>query len=177
MAQCLGAGLQIKGSLLTTGGVPAKMETKVETLCVLTQKDTNNQSKTNKQPKPQKIKLHETPTTKELKKKSTRTTRQVREWTIGADSEKPWQHSRPWGWGWLPSWVGCVGGADLRGKLSWLWAMAGVAAVGDTPSLTWEFLEKCARDEQVSCTVPSLAPPPQAELQHSKESCPAWVHT
>ena len=52
-----------------------------------------------------------------------------------------------------------------------------VAVVGETPSLTQEFLEKCARDEQVSCIVPSLAPPPEAAPQHSKEVCPAWVNT
>ena len=37
----------------------------------------------------QKIKLHGTPTTKELKKKSTRTTRLVRQQTMQAYSEKP----------------------------------------------------------------------------------------
>ena len=31
--------------------------------------------------------------------------------------------------------------------------------VGDTPSLTQESVGKCARAEQRSCTVPSLAPP------------------
>ena len=40
-----------------------------------------------------------------------------------------------------------------------------VAVVGETPSLTRKFIEKWARDEQESLTVPSLAPPPQAVLQ------------
>ena len=37
----------------------------------------------------------------------------------------------------------------------------GVATVGETPSLQESLLESGARDEQVSSTVPSLAPPPQ----------------
>ena len=51
--------------------------------------------------------------------------------------------------------------------------MVGVAVVGETPSLTGESVGKWGRDEQVSCIVPSLAPPPQAATQHSKEVCPA----
>ena len=56
--------------------------------------------------------------------------------------------------------------------------------VGETPSLTQEFVGKLARAELASCIgkllswqVPSLAPPPQAVPQHSKESCPALVNT
>ena len=37
-----------------------------------------------------------------------------------------------------------------------------VAKVGETPSLTREFIGKWARDKQVGCVIPSLAPPPQA---------------
>ena len=44
------------------------------------QKEDNNWSKINKQPEVPEIKLHGTPTTKELKKKSIRTTRSVRQW-------------------------------------------------------------------------------------------------
>ena len=44
-------------------------------------KSMNNQKR-------QKIKLHGTPTTKELKKKSIRTTRPIRHWTLWANSEK-----------------------------------------------------------------------------------------
>ena len=57
-----------------------------------------------------------------------------------------------------------------------LWTMA-VATVGETPSLTPECVEKWAIDEQGSCTVPSLAPPPQAAQQSSKEGCPALENT
>ena len=49
--------------------------------------------------KHQKIKLHGTLTTKELKKKSTRTTRLVRWQTLRADSEKSRRGGRPGGWG------------------------------------------------------------------------------
>ena len=63
----------------------------------------------------QKIKLHGTLTTKELKKKSTRTTRPVRWYTSQADSENPLGHGGPWGQGWLLSSVGCSGGADFKG--------------------------------------------------------------
>ena len=52
-----------------------------------------------------------------------------------------------------------------------------VAMVGETPSLTRVFIGKWARDEQVSSIVPSLAPPPQAVPQGSKEGCPALVNT
>ena len=47
----------------------------------------------------------------------------------------------------------------------------------ETPSLTKQFFGKWAGDKQGSCIVPSLAPPPQPALQHSKEGCPAWVST
>ena len=49
---------------------------------------TTNQKSINNQ-KHQKIKLHGIPTTKELKKKSTSTTRWVRQQTTWANSEKP----------------------------------------------------------------------------------------
>ena len=49
--------------------------------------------------------------------------------------------------------------------------------MGETLSLTQEFVEKCARDEQANCIVPSLAPHPQAAPPCSKEGCPAWVNT
>ena len=43
--------------------------------------------------------------------------------------------------------------------------MAGVTTVRETPGVTPESPEECARDEQVSHTLPSLAPPPQAVPQ------------
>ena len=49
--------------------------------------------------------------------------------------------------------------------------------MGETPRLTQEFIEKCARNKQESCTVPSLAPPRQAAPQRSKEGCPVQVNT
>ena len=52
---------------------------------------------------------------------------------------------------------------------NWLWTTA-VAVVGETPSLTQESVGKCARDEQASCIVPSLAPPPQK----AKKVALAW---
>ena len=36
-------------------------------------------------------------------------------------------------------------------------------------------LESGARAKQASCTLPSLAPPPQAALQHSKVALPWWI--
>ena len=52
-----------------------------------------------------------------------------------------------------------------------------VASVGETASHTREFVGKWARDKQANCIVPSLAPPPQAAPQCSKEGCPALVNT
>ena len=37
--------------------------------------------------------------------------------------------------------------------------------------------QESTRDEQGSCTLPSLAPPPQSVLQRSKEVCLALVNT
>ena len=71
--------------------------------------------------------------------------------------------------------LGCRGQADLRGNR--LRVDDAIATLGETPSLTQESVRKCARDQQVSCIVPSLAPPPQAVPQHSKEGCPARVNT
>ena len=48
-----------------------------------------------------------------------------------------------------------------------------VPAVGDTPSLTRESIGKCARAEQVSRTVPPLAPPTgSAPAQQRGLPCP-----
>ena len=57
-----------------------------------------------------------------------------------------------------------------------LWTAA-VAAVGETPSLTRECLEKWSRAEQVNCIVPSLVPIPQAAPQRNKDGSPAQVNT
>ena len=55
--------------------------------------------------------------------------------------------------------------------------MIGVAVVEEAPSLTQESVEKCTREEQVSHTIPSLAPPQQAVPQLTKQGCPAGVIT
>ena len=91
----------------------------------------------------QNIKLHGTTTTKELKKKSTRT-RPVGRWmernrgrprTQEELSEKPRRGSWPCGRGWLPQ--GSQDWLSRKLRLSSLWNT--VAAVEETPSLTWEF--------------------------------------
>ena len=58
---------------------------------------------------------------------------------------------------------------------SGLWTVE-VVAVGETLSLTGEFVEKWARDKQASCIVPSMAPPGQTVWQHSKEGCSVQGH-
>ena len=72
--------------------------------CTTNRRITTNLKSINNQ-KCQKIKLHGTLTTKELKKKSTRATRPVRWWTTQADSEK------------LGHLVGLGGRGWLNGKL------------------------------------------------------------
>ena len=75
---------------------------------------------------------------------------------------------------WQTRWAGLSSGETET--QSWLWTTA-VVVVGETPSLMQESAGKCATDKQVNHTVPSLAPPPQAAPQHSKEGCPTWVNT
>ena len=65
----------------------------------------------------QNIKLHETLTTKELKKKSTRITRPVRQWTRRADSEKLGAGGGSWGWGWPLRGSLLQGRSRLTGRL------------------------------------------------------------
>ena len=118
--------------------------------------------------KHQKIKLHGTLTTKELKKKSNRTTRAVRLWTTWAGLAQK-NHGEV---------------ASCKGKAGWRrnWASELTVVYGSCPSgrntqSHTRSIGKCTKDEQVSCIVPSLAPPPQAVPQHSKEGCPAPVDT
>ena len=89
----------------------------------------------------QKIKLYKTLTTKELKKKSTRTIRLVR------------THSEAGQVGLAEQELGLRADCGLRRELL-RWEK--------TPRLTWESIGKWAIDEEGSCIVPSLAPPPQA---------------
>ena len=117
--------------------------------CTTKRRITTNLKSINNQ-KHQKIKLHGTLTTKELKKQSTRTTRPVRQWMERTQCKV----------------VDHAGRADL--KENWdseLTVDYGGCTVGKTPSLTPEFLGKWVRDEQGSCIVSSLAPPPQAAQQ------------
>ena len=107
--------------------------------CTIRRRITTNLKSVNQ--KCQKIKLHGTPTTKELKKKSARTTRLVRIPMV-----------RPRRWGWLK--------AKLRLRADCgLWQ--GLPQWGKLPVSHESSLESGARDEQGSCTVPSLARSPQ----------------
>ena len=107
--------------------------------------------------KHQKIKLHGTLTTKELKKQSTRTTRPIRTHGEAGLTEQETETQR------------------------WLWTMVGVAMVGETPSHTQEYqnsLESGARAKQASCIAPSLALPPQIVPQCSsarRVALPWWI--
>ena len=82
--------------------------------CITKRKTTINLKSVNNQ-KHQKIKLHRTPTTKELKKKSTRTTRPVRRQDRPADSEKPQPHLDTGDWAGCPAQQAVLGGAGVRG--------------------------------------------------------------
>ena len=124
--------------------------------------------------KHQKIKLHGTLTTKELKKKINQNNQAGKAVDCMGQLRKTVATWQPSEWSWLPSDRLC-GRGWRKGKTetqNWLWTMVGVAIVGDTPSLTREFVEKCVRDEQASCTVPSLAPPPQAA---KRVALPRWI--
>ena len=90
----------------------------------------------------QKIKLHGNPTTEELKKKSTRTTRPVRLQSTPASLEKPRGTGR----------AGLTEGETETQR--WLWATA-VATVGETPSFT-QSVGKCATNLHCSLSGPSL---------------------
>ena len=113
--------------------------------CTTKRRITNNLKSINKQ-KVQKIKLHGNPTTKELKKQSTRTT----------TSKNTSGGSGPQGWGWLNKETETQSSRWTRGTV-----------VGETPSFIQEFIGKWARAEQVSFIVPSLG----LSLQCSKGGC------
>ena len=94
----------------------------------------------------QKIKLHRTPITKELKKWSTRATRTVRQ----AYGEKWRQGSGPHGQGGLNRKLRLRADCGLRRG----WPRR------EKPSLTQESTGKWAREEQVSCLFPLWPLPP-----------------
>ena len=121
----------------------------------------------------QKIKLHGTPTTKELKKQSTRPTRPVRTLGEAADYEggASWEKLREvvdhrGRAGWTGNWD-----SELSG-LQW-----GLSQWEKLPVSHESWLESTDRADKASCIVPSLAPPPQAVPKRSKEGCPALVNT
>ena len=112
--------------------------------CTTKRSITTNLKSINNQ-KCQKIKLHGTLTTKELKKNSIRTTRLVR---------------------WLTKRACWLRKTTVRQQTAWVRLAAlrqqtqAVAALGETPPLTLESVGKHAREEPVSYIVPSLAPSP-----------------
>ena len=112
----------------------------------------------------QKIKLHRTPITKELKKWSTRATRTVRQ----AYGENWRQGSGPHGQGGLNRKLRLRADCGLRLGLP-QWEKLPVSHEGS--------LESGARAKQASCIIPFLAPPPQTVPQCSKEGCLSWVNT
>ena len=86
-----------------------------------------------------------------------------------ADGEKLQQGGGPCRPGWL--------NGKLRNESTRLRADCGLWQLPQFLPVRQEFFGKCAREEQVSCIVPSPAPPPQAAPQCSKKGCPAQVNT
>ena len=80
------------------------------------------------------------------------------------DGENLLQGGRPWGQGWLNRKL------RLRADCGLQW---GLPRWEKLPVSRKSSLEGGARAKQVSCIVPSLAPPPQRAPQCSKEGCPA----
>ena len=146
----------------------------------------------------QKIKLHGTQTTKELKKKSPRTTRpESRQAGRLRKTSARQQRGRAGCWA-----LGLLGRGWFKGKtetLSWLWA--GVAAVGVTPNLTgdlesaletgrsaalfplWPLPHRqhwgTAQQGGLPCPGEYLRPRPLAtyQVRQDKEIWPKWKNT
>ena len=115
----------------------------------------------------QKIKLHGTPTIKELKKQSTRPTKPVGGRLANGRPKNPWQGSKPSGRGWQKGKLRLRADCGLQQGLQ-RWEKLPVSQEG--------LLESGTRAQQASCILPSLAPPSQTAPQHSKEGCPALVN-
>ena len=119
-------------------------------------KSMNNQKR-------QKIKLHGTPTTKELKRKSIRTTRRVRLQTVWANSEKPRWCSRPWGRDW-----------QLRGKLrlivGYSWGCCSESFSHSHIRVHWEVRYRQAGELHSSLSSPSTKG--SATVQQGQLPCP-----
>ena len=75
------------------------------------QKEDNNQSEINKQPKAPENQTAWNLNNQGIKEKIS----QKNKTGTRTDSEKPRRRGGPWGQGWLPSLAGFMGGADLRG--------------------------------------------------------------
>ena len=110
-----------------------------------------------------KIKLHGTPTTKELKKQSTRPTRPVR-W---ADRDSG-QGSGPRGQGWMNGKLRLRANCGPPQVLPW-WEKLPISHESS--------LESRARAEQESYIFPSLTPPPWTAPQCRKKVCSTLVNT
>ena len=138
-------------------------------------KEDNNQYKINKKPKaPENQTAWNSDSQRIKEKKSTRTTRPLR-WQIPrAKSEKPWQGGGPWGWGWLLRWASSKGVANLRGKLRFRsgYGLQRLRRWEKLPVSQKSLLESGATAKQVSCIVPSLAPPGQAAPQPQQRRLP-----
>ena len=146
--------------------------------CTTKRRITSNLKSINNQ-KCQKIKLHGTAPTKELKKQSTRPTRPVRQ----VDRENLWQ-GRPNVWAGPAERNHCEV-ADCVGRAGWKGNWDSELTVdclrccygGRNSQSHITLVGKCPRAEQGSCIAPSQAPPPQAAPQRSKEGCLAPMNT
>ena len=125
----------------------------------------------------QKIKLHGTLTTKELKKQSTRPTRPVR-WE---DGENPWQGGGPCGHGWLKEpqarqWTVQAGLAEWETETqSRLWTMAGVAGGGrNSQSHSRELVGKWGNNQagELHFSLSGPSPTASAAAQQGGLPCP-----
>ena len=125
--------------------------------------------------KHQKIKLHETPTTKELKKKSTRTTRLVRQTT---QARKTLARRLSGGGAGLTAELGWLLGRDwLKGKTeaqSWLGLRLGLLRWEILPVWLERLWKSTLEMSRLSTQVPLW---PLPHRQRNQEGCPAQVNT
>ena len=123
------------------------------------------------------MKLHGTPTTTELKKKSTRTTRLVRRQDPAGQLRKTMLTCRYWKLGSQP-W-GLHRRGWLKGTQSWLWAMAGVAVIGEAPSPTGQSESplKSTLEMTSQATLSPLWPHPhrQCHCAAKRGALPGWI--
>ena len=155
--------------------VPVKMEALPRTT---KRRITTNLKSINNQ-KCQKIKLHGTPTTKELKKKIN----QKNQTGQGAD-HSGWLRKTAVKWQTLgPGMTADLGGLPgrgwLKGTQKWLWATAGVAPVGEPPSLTWESESPLKSDPETSSWAAPFPlwclPYRQCRSTAKRVALPGWI--